>query len=245
MPPALSDSGSPPTCSTKSNAPSQIALTPDGSTLLVGFDDSDLLLWNWQKNVVEQRLSGHSGAITAVAVAPDGAALFSADTNGRIMVWNRTDGNLVADFKLPAGATNALAVSPDGRILVAGGSSNGGDLLAPGKLTAWDIESGEPIGMLARQHRNAIESLAFMPDGRHVIAASGRTNYVEANSNDLILWDVATQQPDRSFETTAHDNRVLAFHPDGTSFVTGFNRPQHLPLRPGIGCPDRHIQWAC
>jgi WD40 repeat protein/DNA-binding SARP family transcriptional activator len=204
-----------------SQPPSHVAITPDGANLLLGFVDGDLLLWNWQEDRIEQRLSGHAGAITTVAVAPDGEKLFSADEYGNIVVWNRTNGAQVATFNSPTGSTNALGVSSDGKMVVAAGSSNGRDLLARGMMTVWDIASGTPLGTLDDEHRSAIESVAFTLDGQRIIAASGRTNYVEAIGNDLILWDIASQQPVHSFETSDHDNRVIALHPDGASFFTG------------------------
>jgi WD40 repeat protein len=67
-----------------------------------------------------------------------------------------------------------------------------------------------------------VESVAFSPDGRFALSGSG--------DDTLILWDVATGDPVRTF--TGHTGSVpsVAFSPDGRFILSG-SRDNSVRLR--------------
>jgi hypothetical protein len=73
------------------------------------------------------------------------------------------------------------------------------------------VDSGNPIRTFAG-HDNALTSVVFSPDGKHVLTGS--------KDKIAILWDAQTGEAIRTF---AHNHSVtsIAFSPDGTRILTG------------------------
>ena len=85
---------------------------------------------------------------------------------------------------------------------------------ARGVFTIW--ATGPPIGRQIRTfqgHTEYITSVAFSPDGRHVLTGS--------HDHTAILWDAASGQKLHVF--TGHSEHVcsVAFSPDGRQILTG------------------------
>src|SRR5262249_49389329 len=129
-------------------------------------------------------LRGSGEPVTAVAFRPDGRSLATAAAggpNGRpgVALWGLASARAVRSF-VSGGPVEALAFSGDGRKLAAGGGTR--HKVAPGRVAAWDAETGAVLGTLDRV--GLVTSLAFHPDGaRLAVADHGETK--------VHLWDLA------------------------------------------------------
>ena len=90
-----------------------LAISADGETLISGSFDSSAIRWSLSREVAEQVLRFHEGAVNAVAILPDGR-MATAGEDTRIALW--TPGRTAPDTVLVghSGPVAAIAVSPDG-----------------------------------------------------------------------------------------------------------------------------------
>src|SRR5439155_3306103 len=122
--------------------------------------------------------------------------------NSHGMGWDVETGNQVIDHSLRTyGTVNFAAISRDGtrEVRVGGG----------GKVAFYDLAQDKSLG-IHTAHQDHGKSVAYSPDGR----------WVATGSEDIILWDVATQTKFLRLEQPA-TVRSLAYSPDGRWLVSG------------------------
>ncbi len=117
-----------------------------------------------------------------LAFSPDGKILaVSSQRDGQICLLDSASGQELGRLDGRTGyRTKAFAFSPDGRILATGietGKMIGREL----SIRLWDVAARREIGRVPA-HRADITALAFSPDGRRLVSASGVT---------ALVWDVA------------------------------------------------------
>jgi cytochrome c len=93
-----------------------LAVSPDGTTALSGSFDTSAILWSLRRNVAEQVLRLHKGAVNAVAFLGDGRAV-TAGEDARIGIWSVGKQAPDAIFKGHQGPIAALAASPGAALL--------------------------------------------------------------------------------------------------------------------------------
>lgn len=128
-------------------------LTADGKSLIVGYSDGSVKLWDIKTSSVVQDISaasplGHSGAITAIAADPENGRFVTGCEDGKLLLANNT-GPLCNMFP-DAGSVEALAFCPEQELrIIACGTLTG-------KVSLWDInrqairmecQNDEPTGI--------------------------------------------------------------------------------------------------
>jgi WD40 repeat protein len=183
--------------------------SPDGRTLATLSSDFRLHTWSGESGVPFDVLP-QDGALTVQTSAPpsgvsfaDNGHVLATRTAGRISLWNlnpgwtleRTIGGAEPDSPF-ADRVNAVRFSPDGKVLAAGG----GEPTRSGEINFFNVEDGKLVRQLTDVHSDAVLSLDFSPDGRH-LASSSADRFVK-------VLDLATGKVVKTFE--GHTSYVLS-----------------------------------
>jgi WD40 repeat protein len=75
-----------------------VAYSPEGDTVAVGGEFSDVKVYKSADGAKVATLSGHGGAVYAVAYRPDGKAIATAGFDGIVRIFELPSGNLVKQF---------------------------------------------------------------------------------------------------------------------------------------------------
>jgi cytochrome c len=137
-----------------------LAISPDGSQAISGSFDTSAIRWSLTRNVAEQVMRFHDGAVNAVGWLKDGR-IITAGADAHIAIW--TPGKPEPDKVLDGhgGPIAALAVSPDGKWLASGSWDH--------TVRLWPLAAGAPR-VLEGNSQN-VNGVAFTPDGVSLVSA--------------------------------------------------------------------------
>jgi WD40 repeat protein len=137
-----------------------VTFSPDGQWLATADNDGALQLWSVEDGHSCATLTGHEGAIMAMQMAPNGGTLVTGGADGLVRLWDVPNGRLRSTLAAhDSEPVPALAISPDGDLLAT----------AAGKATYLHrLPGGQPLGVLLG-HREAVNCLAFSPDGQALL----------------------------------------------------------------------------
>ncbi len=187
-----------------------VYLPGEPTRALSASEDGTIILWDIPNESITHRYYGHNAPITAIAVSPDGKFFVSADSNFQIRLWETEPGGFIGNFP-PADKNSTLyglQYSPDhATILAAYGDKS---------LGFWDVTSGSE-SIRRFYHNDLITGFAYSPDGQYVLSAD--------ESGTVSLWNTRTYErvfPDSNFSASG-GRAVVAYSPDGLTFVTGNN----------------------
>src|SRR5262249_39554498 len=150
-----------------------VAVSPDGRKILSGSSDRTMILWDRESGRILRRFVGNGGWIMSVAFSPDGRHALSGGEDKVMRLWDIESGAVVHEFRGHADWIMRVAFSPDGRLAYSTGGASG--IWSDGSdftVRAWNVESGQQVGEMAR-HRQMVWGLAVSPDGRRIISAGG------------------------------------------------------------------------
>ncbi len=150
-----------------------LAFSPTGSHLAVGYDDGDctVRVWDVAARAVVRQLSGHGQGVYAVAWNRAGTLLATGSLDRTARLWDAATGACVADLAHGT-PVYGVAFSADGRLLACACRDN--------LVRAWDVASRRETAELSG-HRNYVHHLAFSPDGTRLATASG--------DRTIRIWD--------------------------------------------------------
>jgi WD40 repeat protein len=174
-----------------------VALSPDGTVLATGTNDSKVHLCDARTGAELLELGGLAGVPWGLAFAPDGKTLATADVSSGVRLWDARTGAAVRSFVGHTKAVMTVAFAPDGRTLVTGGED--------GTIRRWDKATGKQLSLVKAP--DAVRCVVFSPDGK-LLATSGRDRHVR-------LWDAAAGKPLRDWLAHAFMVNSVAFSPDG------------------------------
>ena len=176
---------------TRRDAPTSLAFSPDGATLVVGNgaighgkDFGQIALWNIKRRTIRATYqSPDHGQVQAVTFSRDGALLAATGIRS-IYLWQPATGQSAGTLAGPQGAVvRDIAFSPDDRMLAAIFTNNAAYI--------WNLRTGKIVAVLPDPGNTEIASLAYSPDGKTLAVGDFQSH--------VFLWDVSrTDQPARS-----------------------------------------------
>jgi len=137
-----------------------LAIAPDGTQAISGSFDTSAIRWSLKRNVAEQVMRFHDGAVNAVAYMKDGR-LVTAGADAHVAIW--TSGQQQPDkvFDGHTAPIASLAVSPDGAPLASASWDR--------TIRLWPMAGGAP--RVLEGNTQNVNGVAFTPDGKSVVSA--------------------------------------------------------------------------
>ena len=185
---------------------SDVAFDPTGQFVAVGSNDGFVRIWSLaQPSQPAYTLRVSSAEVLALAFSHDGRYIASV-SDAATQVWNWRSQSRIDAASEPsqAGVEAAVAFGPSDDIVASGDNF--------GRVLLWKWRQGPKVHVLTTPDHQEISSLAFSPDGRHLVSGT-------LTGNLLRVWNVQTGS---SIE--AHDaggaQWGAAFTNDGRSVVS-------------------------
>ena len=146
-----------------------VAYSPDGQSIAaVGHSDMTIRVLDSVSGIERHCLVGHKGRVMQAAVSPDGRRIVSVSLDRTVRVWDALSGvEQLCFFGQDDGHVVSVAFSPDGQRLATGS----GGWLNDHSVRIWSASTGAELRRFCG-HENDVESVAFSPDGVHVVSAS-------------------------------------------------------------------------
>jgi WD40 repeat protein len=191
-----------------------IALRPGGKFLVTGSSDNTARLWDTVTGLSIGKPMKHRDSVEAVAFSPDGHKVVTGSRDRTARLWDFASNRQIGKSMRHHGDVTSVAFSPDGKTVVTGSRD--------GTARLWDSATGEPIGpplqhaprfLTVGEQSNAhpafdksrdklshdgnLMSVAFSPDGKHVLTAGTETEKAR-------LWEIPAKLPD-------HPKRLAAW----------------------------------
>jgi WD40 repeat protein len=183
------------------------ALSADGRYALSGSEDRTVRLWDVSTGKELRRFEGHQGVVSSVAFLPGGRVI-SGCWDQTVRVWDAETGTQLQQFR-PWRPVLAVALSGDGRWALFASTD--------GLLRLWDIQDDRELRRFPGPS-GPVESVAFSPDGRQVVTASGDPEHDPGTP--ARLYDLETGREVRRFPGHTAKVDCVAFSPDGRRILS-------------------------
>ena len=161
------------------------AFSPDGQTMLTGSYDRSARLWDASTGAPIDPLLFHQGWVFAVAFSPDGKTVLTGCMDDTARLWDAATGSADRRPLDPSRLGHGRGLQPRRQDGLDRQPRPDGPTLGPGHR--------QPIGG-AMQHQGPVMAVAFRPDGKAVLTASG--------DNTVRLWPIVELPDDLDRVTT-------------------------------------------
>jgi WD40 repeat protein len=201
----------------------------DGKRLASVSGDRTARVWDLENAGVAVRPLEYVYGGRTARFSPDGQWIACTGGNTAAL-WDGATGRLVRELSgRDKGVVSSVAFSPDGRLLAVG---HGGQADVS-YVALWDIDSGKELadldgatdlpGFRTDENTGMVGSLAFSPDGKHLVAGFGSKFLLNSSGTPTALkvWDVASRRLIRRLDGHTGFCISLDFSRDGTLLASG------------------------
>jgi WD40 repeat protein len=138
-------------------------------------------------------------------ITPKGDLFLTSSPSPEVLARSMASGKPVRSFPWDAQRIGCLRFSPDGQKVVLFRKSDAGT--RQGDLLLCDAQSGKEVLKFTTPDTHAPESIAFSPDGRHLVSGGFQ--------GESLLFDVTKAQPLFAFHAQRDYVQEVGFSPDG------------------------------
>ena len=202
-----------------------LAIAPPEDTAFAGVAEQNLAAWR-APLTIQRIMAGHGAIIEGVSLSPDGRTFASSGRDGAARRWDAATGEPIGEplrHSAPGTRIGAVAFDPTGRWIATGSDDQTSRI--------WDAKTGEPVGDPVR-HPDAVNALAFTPDGEALLVGTGVRTFPVPSSARLV--EVASGRFLTPPLPHGGSIRSVAVTPDGRTLITGA-----VQDRPVLGRRDR------
>ena len=187
-----------------------IALSPDGNTMLSA-GDSRAILWDIRFGGEIRQFAGeHPNGVRAVAYAPDTRQIYTGGNDNRLLAWDMTTATPSA---FTTGTAITSGISSSGQ---APTKSSPPATTAPSAagIAASPSDSDSPQTFSIELHDDAVTTLALSPDEQYLVSGSDDNT---VRLHQFTEDNITTVEP-----FIGHESRVtsVGFSPDGEFIVS-------------------------
>lgn len=189
-----------------------IAYSPDDKHIVTGNGDRSICVWDPSSGRVIKRSGDFRHHIDSIAFNPRDSRFLvvGSSTQRSLKLFDVHTGQSVDGFNRGGQhlMCGCVAFSPCGMYIASGNHHT---------INLCDGKSGNPCLFDGKGHTGWVKSLAFSPDGRHIVSGS--------RDQTLRLWDALSGKAVRKFDGVGHTGEVnsVAFSPNGRFIVSGSN----------------------
>jgi WD40 repeat protein len=188
-----------------------LAFSPDGTQLAAIDGGVVVRFWSTVAGRAARNVTVSDAGVTASLVWPSDAGCVVTGDKGSVLIPDASRAGWTLERTLGSGdgkspitdRVNALALSPDGRTLAVGS----GEPSRSGDITLWDMTSGKMTAHYDERHLDAVLSLDFSPDGKH-LASGGADKAVR-------ITEVSSGKMVKLFEGHIHHVLGVSWRADG------------------------------
>jgi eukaryotic-like serine/threonine-protein kinase len=174
--------------------------SPDGKQILTYGPDQTLRLWDGYDGKLLHTLAGHTGLFS-----PNGKLVLSYSSDNTVRLWDAATGKAVRSLAGPTSEVTGASFLPGGEKVVAWGKD--------WTVRVWEVSTGKVLHQYPLNARTGdTPQVAVSPDGRHLLAASGKS--------ELVVLDLASGKEIERFDT-AKNRQGFSFSPDGRYAAAG------------------------
>ena len=215
-----------------------LALSHDGSRVVIGYEDGRIQVWNHLTNTIECQMSGHSGVVMCVAFSYDGSRVVSGSNDDTVRIWDCRTGNEVALYRYSSW------------VMLVAFSHNGGRVAFGSHHTVgiWNPSTGEIHSEPTNIERlDYVDSVAFSHDDNHVISGWGDRVWIwNVTTNESTMLSERIQLPDGTRVHFLHKGEFHIYYPNDQETTNGIP-PYLLSISPDrnwiTGEQGEHICW--
>lgn len=182
-----------------------VAVSKDGTLLLVGSYDKTAKLWSLSEGKQIQLFTGHTDLVTSVAISPDNKYVLTGSADNSAILWDAktgkrlktfTDKNFITSVAFNNDATNILTSA------------------AFESVKIWDVKTGK-VNKSLDVGKNGSLSACYSPDNKNIVVGGVAPDFL------AYLFNAATGEKIRVYKGHKNDINSVAFSPDGKSILTG------------------------